>query len=104
MKTTGRCPKCDHGRILYVACVADRYGQHSTSDSTVPMRIAHYRQEHAKFLGFPITSSASSGELEAGVCRQCGYTEFYTKNPQHIVIDGKYVRELVAPEPGYRKR
>ncbi|MEZ4222776.1 MAG: hypothetical protein R3B13_17680 [Polyangiaceae bacterium] len=99
MKTSHRCPKCLFDRILYIACVADRYGESSANTGSVPMRIAHYTKQLGSVLGLAMTTSESAGELEAGVCRRCGYTEFYTKNPEDIVIDGKYVRELVADQP-----
>lgn len=60
------------------------------------MRVAHYRHTVANVLGVALTSSSSAGELEAGVCRRCGYTELYTKNAADIIIDGVHVRELVA--------
>jgi predicted nucleic-acid-binding Zn-ribbon protein len=97
MKRTHRCPKCNHGRILYIATVADRYGDHTHSDASTPMKIAHYQKEAGSLLGMAITTTERAGTLEAGVCRQCGYTELYTKDPQHIVVDGTNVRELVAP-------
>lgn len=37
-----------------------------------------------------------AGALEAGVCRSCGYTEFYVKDPGTIPVDGKHVREVVG--------
>lgn len=93
MKTSHRCPKCQHDRILYIAAVADRYGDHGKP--TAPMRIAHYQRSLGTLLGMAMSTSESAGELEAGVCKKCGYTEFYTKNPADIVVDGVYVRELV---------
>jgi hypothetical protein len=41
----------------------------------------------------------SAGILTAAVCKQCGYTELYTFDPALIPVDGKYVREVVGPEP-----
>jgi predicted nucleic-acid-binding Zn-ribbon protein len=99
MKNTRRCPKCHHDRILYIATVADRYGEHLNSDSSVPMKIAHYTRSAGNVLGFALATTARAGELEAGVCRRCGYTELYTKNPDEIVVDGVNVRELVADAP-----
>ena len=98
MKTTHRCPKCQHDRILYIAQIADRYGEHADSDASVPMKVAHYTKQLGTILGFAATTSARSGELEAGVCARCGYTEFYVKQPGDIIVDGHNVRELVAKE------
>ena len=98
MKNTHRCPKCQHGRILHIAQVADRYGEHLNSDASVPMKIAHYTKQVGTILGFAATKSERAGELEAGVCPNCGYTEFYVKQPGDIIVDGQNVRELVAKE------
>jgi hypothetical protein len=40
-----------------------------------------------------------AGALCAAVCRQCGYTEPHTEDPQSIHVDGDYVREIVGPAP-----
>jgi predicted nucleic-acid-binding Zn-ribbon protein len=89
MKRTLRCPKCGHNRMLYVTHVA----------------------EQAQTCANPYTAAVlactgggyAAGELEAGVCRACGYTEFYVKDPNAIPVDGQYVREIVGPEqPPYR--
>lgn len=95
MKNTHRCPKCQHDRILYIATVADRYGEHTTEQSS-PMKVAHYRRSMGQFLGMAVSKTERAGELEAGVCPRCGYTELYTKDPGDIVVDGVNVRELVA--------
>lgn len=60
------------------------------------MRIAHYEKPMGRVLGFAVSTTSRSGELEAAVCPKCGYTELYTKDPQNIVVDGVNVRELVA--------
>jgi predicted nucleic-acid-binding Zn-ribbon protein len=93
MKNTHRCPKCHHDRILHIARVADRVDD---ADFSRPMRVAHYQVDLGSFLGLAATTTKSAGELEAGVCRRCGYTELYTKEPDKIVVDGVNVRELVA--------
>ncbi|MBK9001125.1 MAG: hypothetical protein IPM35_35840 [Myxococcales bacterium] len=97
MKTTHRCPKCQSDRILHIATVADRYGEHLNSEASVPMKVAHYVRSAGSLLGLALTRSERAGELEAGVCPRCGYTELYTKDPQNIIVDGTNVRELIAP-------
>jgi predicted nucleic-acid-binding Zn-ribbon protein len=98
MKTTHRCPKCQHDRILYIAQIADRYGDHPVAEASVPMKIAYYKKSVGTVLGFAATTTERAGELEAGVCRACGYTEFYVKSPADIIVDGTFVRELVATD------
>ena len=102
MKTTHRCPKCQHDRILYIATVADRYGEHLNQDASVPMKIAHYEKSAGNLCGLALTRTERAGEHEAGVCPACGYTELYTKNPADIIVDGANVRELVASQ-SYRR-
>lgn len=93
MKQTLRCPKCNHNRILYIAVVAD-LGDHSAPR---PAKVAF--TGGTQILGMTATSSKdTAGELEAGVCKSCGYTEYYVKDPGSIPIDGQYVREVVGPE------
>lgn len=96
MKQTHRCPKCQHDRILHIVTVADRTETTRNQTHSVPMRVAHYQQSLGNVLGMALTTSSSAGELEAGVCKRCGYTELYTKNPADIIVDGVHVRELVA--------
>lgn len=94
MKKTQRCPKCDGDRILYIAQVADRYGEHLNSDATTPMKIAHYEKNVGSILGMAMSTTSRAGELEAGVCAACGYTELYTRDPHNIIVDGTNVQEL----------
>lgn len=101
MKTTHRCPKCQHDRILYILQIADRYGDTSNQEQSVPMKIAHYQKSLGSVFGLAMTTTERAGELEAGVCARCGYTEFYVKSAADIIVDGKYVRELFAKDaPG----
>jgi len=65
-------------------------------DYSAPMRVAYYRHSAGNLLGMALTTSSSAGELSAGVCRLCGYTELYTKDPQNIIVDGVNVREVIA--------
>jgi predicted nucleic-acid-binding Zn-ribbon protein len=93
MKNTHRCPKCHNNRILHIVRVADRIGDSQASE---PMRVAHYQVSLGTIFGLPASTTRSAGELEAGVCPRCGYTELYTREPDKIVVDGVNVRELVA--------
>jgi predicted nucleic-acid-binding Zn-ribbon protein len=82
------CPKCQHNRILLVESVADA-GSHRWDVNPANVAIA---------LAEPgITVGA--GKLSAAVCRSCGYTELYAADPASIPVDGKYVREVIGPEP-----
>ena len=91
MKNTLRCPKCAHNHILYVSQVADTMGG-GTHGGVAPWKLVMVpRSPGSKY-------AHTYGELEAGVCRACGYTEFYIKDPASIPVDGYNVREVVGPE------
>jgi hypothetical protein len=82
MKESHRCPKCAHNRVLQIGTVPD-----ADADPAVPIRAAA-----VAYTGFGTTA----GELEAFVCQRCGYTEFFTKDPAVIPVDGRLVREHVG--------
>lgn len=88
MKRTHRCPKCEHPEILFIAEVADETGDHGIQ----LMRIARVKES----IDANSAYVRKVGVLEAGVCRECGYTEFYTREPKSIPVDGKYVQLLTA--------
>lgn len=97
MKQTMRCPKCGFNRILYIAKVADHRGG-GPGGGIEPAKLALAEVELGAILGMRATQSKTYGELEAGVCRRCGYVEYYVKDPASIPIDGVNVREVVGPE------
>ena len=77
MRRSHRCPKCDHHEVLYVPEVRD-------SD--------HDRLAMAGRTS--LWTSEEQGGFEAYMCRACGYTELYTRDPEAIPVDGTLVREL----------
>ena len=85
------CPKCQHNHILLISKVPDNDGEYSTKN----LKIA------VTFLGdgFFGEKLGMAGAVYACVCRRCGFTELYTRHPETIPIDGRYVEELVGPEP-----
>jgi predicted nucleic-acid-binding Zn-ribbon protein len=92
MRKTGICPKCSHNRLLHVGAVPDR-GDYSVIQE---MHLAIF------FLGkgfFGEEKRASVGKLSAVVCRGCGFTEFYVRDPEVMQPDGRYITELNGPEP-----
>jgi tetratricopeptide (TPR) repeat protein len=106
MKQSRTCPKCRHNRILYIDQVADQTGNQGylleqgteaepKVQSSLPWRIARSENPNKSFWSVGIITA---GLVEAYVCRGCGYTELYTKDPSQIPVDGKYVQELVGPE------
>jgi predicted nucleic-acid-binding Zn-ribbon protein len=87
MKTTARCPKCHHNHILNVTYVADRGRDGEDQPAKLALR-----------LDLTTRRIEGVGDLQAAVCKQCGYTELYVKSPAAIPVDGVYVSETVGPE------
>lgn len=87
------CPKCQHNHILLIESVPDT-GEHFSE-----IRQLNVATTLAGQGWFGNDKVATAGKLSAAVCKQCGYTELYTNQPELIPIDGRYVREVVGPEP-----
>lgn len=86
------CPKCRHNHILLIESVADA-GEVKNQVRSLHVAIAF---QGTGFLGND--KLVAAGKLTAAVCKQCGYTELYSTDPDQIPVDGKYVREVVGPE------
>jgi predicted nucleic-acid-binding Zn-ribbon protein len=106
MKQSKTCPKCKHNRILFIDQVADQTGTQGVVlsqgiepepkvQASLPWRIARSENPNKSFWSMEVITA---GLVEACVCRGCGYTELYTKDPSQIPVDGKYVQELIGPE------
>jgi ribosomal protein S27AE len=94
MRHTQTCPKCGNNELLVVSRVdqvVDQYGR------VEPWRIARVPESME---GFPLPGGepVTAGVIEAYICRRCGYTELYTRDPDSIPVDGKVVREVAGPE------
>jgi predicted nucleic-acid-binding Zn-ribbon protein len=74
MRTTHVCPKCSHGEVLFVPHLADR----DDDDSVRPLSL------HVKHLDW---KDVEMGQLQAYVCRGCGYTELYTVGAAALPVD-----------------
>ena len=92
MTKTLICPKCRGTRILYIDRVADAT---YATNRWRPMQIAFGRPDWR--VSGPDLSAKATGEVSAVACGTCGYTELYVKNPEAIVADGEYVKELRGP-------
>jgi tetratricopeptide (TPR) repeat protein len=106
MKQHKKCPKCKHNRILYIEHVADQIGEIGdglSTDENPEVNVSAAKSFRVARVpnpkkGFWQAAAVTAGLVEAYVCRQCGFTEFYTKDPSQIPIDGEYVKEIVGPE------
>jgi len=85
------CPKCSHNKILMIRHVADA----GDGFAVRPMQIAIAFAGQ----GFFSDRTEGAGSLSAVVCKGCGYTELYTRDPEAIPIDGTYVTEISGPDP-----
>ncbi len=90
MNRTGRCPKCDSKRLLYVSQVADSH-DHAAVGGFQQARLAYVPEPGPLGIG---VIGRGFGALEAGVCRACGFVELYVKDPESIPVDGTHVRPL----------
>jgi len=87
MRKTKTCPKCSGKKLLDIAMVPDE----DDGDHPAPARIA-VRHEGFSYMGNE--KRRTVGDLQAIVCSDCGYTEYYCANPKAIEPDGKFIRWL----------
>ena len=106
MKRSGMCPKCSNNRLLHVTQVADRVGDmgggrlaHGLEEAREPGQFYPWRIARVKNpgSGFFDTHVAAAGLAEAFICRGCGLTELYTRDPESIDIDGELVQAIEGP-------
>jgi len=103
MKRSLTCPKCSGRELLHVTQLADRVGDmggarmdhgedpRPEAAQFYPTRIARVPNPDGSFWASHVLGA---GLLEAIVCRACGYTELYTRDPASIPVDGTVVRLL----------
>jgi predicted nucleic-acid-binding Zn-ribbon protein len=91
MRTAKVCPKCQHNRILLIERMPDM-GEVSSEIRELHVATAFVGESY-----FGNEKLTTVGKLSACVCRKCGYTELYTKDPDKLNIDGRYITELVGP-------
>jgi len=106
MRKSGSCPKCQSRAILCISQIADSYGRGGFEGlneglesgpmqrKANPWRLARIPYPGRRSWG--TVEIATAGLVEAYVCKDCGFTEFYTKDPGEIPVDGVYVREINA--------
>jgi predicted nucleic-acid-binding Zn-ribbon protein len=88
MRKSKKCPECECTKILVIQNVADSGGSGS---GHTPARLA-IRHEGYSFMGNE--KKTSVGDLNAVMCSECGYTEFYCVNPQAVQPDNKLITWL----------
>ena len=95
MRKTGICPKCSHDHTLLVDRIADT-GEWETDIRDMHLAVVY---QGKRFFGDEKLERA--GKLSAVVCRACGFTELYVKDPERIPVDGTSIVERgPAPSTG----
>jgi predicted nucleic-acid-binding Zn-ribbon protein len=82
MRTSHRCQKCDRSEIVYVPRILDRAG-----GETHPLALwvgVRRRTEGGKE---KLEYDAPFGQLEAYVCRRCGFTELYVADVERLKLE-----------------
>lgn len=106
MRNSRCCPKCKHNHILFLTQVADKVGEMGTrlddgleegvrTGASYPWRIGRVPSGDKSWHSI---DEGTAGLVQAYICKKCGYTELYTRDPQSIPVDGTIVQELVGPE------
>lgn len=75
MRKTHRCPKCQHGEVLFIPQLADRDDKDRIRPLVVHVVEYDWREDH------------EFGRLQAYVCRACDYTELYTEKAGSLPVD-----------------
>lgn len=73
MRESLECPKCHHDEIVYLPELSDQ--------ADFPMSL------HAVVRHHPFRAPTRWGKIEAYICKKCGFTELYTREPDKIPLD-----------------
>lgn len=74
MKQTPICPKCNSNHIVKARPIDHGHG-HATS----PLLVVTYANPNAALL-----KGAKKSNLEAWVCKDCGFVEWYAEKPREL--------------------
>lgn len=88
MRKTKTCPKCNGKKLLSIDAVPDDQGGGSDA------RQAHLAIRHEGYSFMGNEKRRTVGNLQAVMCSECGFTEFYCANPTEIQPDGKLISWL----------
>jgi predicted nucleic-acid-binding Zn-ribbon protein len=96
MKQSGLCPKCT-GDDLYVVFAVTQPNHDSINGTHTSTLFAIWAETGERgFLG-PKSKRYEAGRLEAWVCAQCGFTEWYARDANEVL------EELAARDLGVRR-
>lgn len=101
------CARCNHPvlvRALVRELTVEPY-RDDTKPQTVPMGATYAPSVHTSFWSGQPTGTAGAepqrayGILEMYVCRRCGFTEWYCRDPQNIPIGEEFGTEEIDTTP-----
>ncbi len=75
MRTSHRCPKCHHDEVLFVPQVADR--DDKLNIKPLMIHVVEFDWRH----------DMEFGQIQAYVCRGCGFTELYTSGADKLLVE-----------------
>jgi predicted nucleic-acid-binding Zn-ribbon protein len=86
------CPKCSHREVVYVPRIVDRAGgaTHPLALWVGVRRRTHQGREQLEY-------DAPFGQLEAFVCRGCGYTELYVADVERLKLEDLPGAKVLKP-------
>jgi hypothetical protein len=87
------CAKCSHTKLVRVV------PREITEGVAGPMFATHEIQRAGSAV-LGIYPRAGYGVLEAYICKQCGFVEWYCQSPDEIPIGPEYMNELVDLDAG----
>ncbi len=85
MRDSHVCPKCAHREVLFLPHVADRDDRDYVRPLSLHVKHHDWRDEEL-------------GQLQAYVCRKCGYTELYTLEPESLAVDKIPGAKILKPK------
>lgn len=75
VRTSHRCPKCNNDEVLFVPQLADRDDK------------LHIKPLMVHVVEFDWRHDMEFGQIQAYICRGCGFTELYTSGAEKLPVD-----------------
>jgi predicted nucleic-acid-binding Zn-ribbon protein len=85
MRASHVCPKCHHREVLFVPHIADRDDRDNVKPLTLHVKHHDWKDDEL-------------GEIQAYVCRKCGYTELYTAKADTLPVAKMPGAKLLKPK------
>lgn len=92
----GNCPLCEHNEI-----VVSEAGEFGHNDWEKPMCVTY----DARWVASGRNPRYGHGPLSMYMCRQCGFVQWFARDPQTVPVDDEHKTKLIegtAPAGPYR--